>query len=555
MSKTMSRLAALTLSSVLTLASIVMLIPAKEVEAVDPAISTFFATAYVEESDTYNTKSQGDLWASCWSDDDYLYSSNGDGNGFTVKPNEINSTPSPGTAADIAMNRISGSTNNITGKTIAKGNSLGKVWDTSGSYNRKPTGMVCVDGNLYLAVQDLNKDFNDAPNASISKSTDKGVTWTFDTTSPMFSNYLFTTIMFLDYGKNNQNAIDSYVYAYGLDYNWRDSFNDRVEDPTKLFLARVPKTSIQDRSKWEFYTGTDSSGNTTWSNDIGLKTPVLQDDRRVYQSTRDPDSPSNMTVISQGSVVYNKPLNRYIYTSWTEYTFEFYEAPQPWGPWKHFLTKDYGGYPWSDTKNGGYATTIPSKFISTDGKTMYLQSNTFMGGTSNYNFSVRKLTVEPFVSTTPSNSKDSTNNLAITGDGTTPMDKVAHFGNVVYFNNGIRNENEDSWDQENKTTDWWGYTWKRAYNINRVVYTTGEMFSDGGWYSSGLKVQVRQNFNWVDVTGLSVTPNYPYNSTAGTNTTYTFTFDDTWGDGVRIMGTPGGSAYFTSIGELEVYYY
>ena len=37
---------------------------------------------------------------------------------------------------------------------------------------------------------------------------------------------------------------------------------------------------------------------------------------------------------------------------------------------------------------------IPSKFISEDGKTMYVQSNTFVGGTHKYAFNLRKLTVE-----------------------------------------------------------------------------------------------------------------------------------------------------------------
>lgn len=522
--------------------------------AVSPDGSTLFATAYAEESDTYDTTSQGDLWPSCWSSDGYLYAANGDGNGFTVKRNDVNSPPRPGTAPDIAVSRLSGSPGSITGETLAAGDELGRVWDPSGDYTRKPTGMVCVDGDLYLAIQDLAKDFNDAPNASISKSTDKGVTWTFDSSAPMFDDYVFTTIMFLDYGQDGANAIDGYVYAYGLDFNWRDSFDDTVEDPTKLYLARVPKTSILDRSTWEFFTGVDADGNPQWSSDIALKAPVLEDDRRIYQSTRDPDNPSDMTVISQGSVVYNQPLDRYLYTSWTEYTYEFYEAPEPWGPWRHFLTKDYGGYPWEDTKNGGYATTIPSKFVSADGKTMWVQSNTFVGGATNYNFSVRELLVEPFVETTPENARSETNNLAQTGEGTTPIDKVAHFGHVEYFNDGVKAQNEDSWDQENKTTDWWGYTWTRAYHLNRVVYTTGEMFFDGGWFSSDLRVQVRQDFAWVDVTGLTITPDYPYSSDAGTNETYTFAFDDTWGDGVRIVGVPGGSAFFTSIGELEAYY-
>ena len=116
--------------------------------------------------------------------------------------------------------------------------------------------MVSVGGVLYMAVQDLRRTqdglFDDAPAASIYKSTDKGRTWT-GTSEPMFKDYVFTTIMFLDYGKDNGNSPDGYVYAYGLDYNWRDSFSGRVTDPTNLYLARVPGNSVQDRSKWEFF--------------------------------------------------------------------------------------------------------------------------------------------------------------------------------------------------------------------------------------------------------------------------------------------------------------
>jgi len=67
-------------------------------------------------------------------------------------------------------------------------------------------------------------------------------------------------------------------------------------------------------------------------------------------------------------------------------------------------------------------------------------------------------------------------------------------------------------------------------------------------------VQVRQNFQWVDVKGLTVSPEYPYSSAAGTQTTYTFSFDPTWGDGIRIVGAPGGEHTFTSISQLTVTY-
>ena len=74
-----------------------------------------------------------------------------------------------------------------------------------------------------------------------------------------------------------------------------------------------------------------------------------------------------------------------------------------------------------------------------------------------------------------------------------------------------------------------------------------------GWFDD-IRVQVRQNFLWIDVKSLTVAPNYPDNARAGSNTTYTFSFADTWGDGVRIIGTPGGVSKYTSFAELEIYF-
>lgn len=532
--------------------------------------SAFFATAFVESSDSLDTKSDGDLWPACWADDDYLYTANGDGSGF-----------SDDLKADIVMNRIAGTPETgLRGERLAASDMVANIWDESGLYNRKPTGMVAVDGNgdgkdeLYVAVQDLRQGdhaFDDAPNASISSSTDYGKTWR-KTDKPMFTGHRFTTIFFLDYGQSQKHVRvlgsggAGYVYAYGLDNNWRDSFTDTVPDPTSLYLARVPRARIQDRAAWEFFSGIGADGEASWSADMDRREPVLRDERRVYPSLQG-DGARNMTVISQGSVVYNAPLDRYIYTSWTEYTFEFYEAPQPWGPWKLFMQKDFGAYPWfgrpadescPGPKNGGYATTIPAKFISADGKTMWVQSNWFvevMCGEPNYNFSLRKLTVTPYVPSTAANTPDPTKNLAITGEGTRPIEKCARFGHVAFYNDGVKEQSEDSFDRENKAWDFWGYTWTREYNLNHVVYTTGDMSPpDGGWFSGDLTVQVRRDFKWIDVTSFAISPDYPYNDTAGPNKTYTLTFDPVRGDGVRIIGRPGGDAKYTSIAELEVYF-
>jgi hypothetical protein len=515
--------------------------------------STFFSTVQLEPASSVDPFSNGDLWPAAWSDDGRLYLANGDGWGF--------GPTSPW--ADLVVNALDGHPNDggLKGVRLAAGAGVGSVWSDPERYNRKPTGMVSVDGVLYLAVQDLNRSgagsFNDAPAATILRSDDKGRSWNWDRQSPMFDDYVFTTIMFLDYGRDGvDNTFDEYLYAYGLDHNWRDSFSDTVPDPTELFLARVPKDGVQDRSRWEFYTG-DLAGRASWSapGDIDARQPVLVDERRLYTDTLYPVQPSDLSVLSQGSVVYNRPLDRYIYTSWTEYTFEFYEAPAPWGPWRRFLSHDFGLYPWSQNSFGGYGTVIPSKFIAEDGREMWVGSSTFMGGVQRYNFSLRRLLVTPYRFTIPAN-LPGPDNLALPEHARdpTPISRVSpRSGYLDGLRDGVRDTAEDSWSGERKAEDYWGYTWSRAYNLNTLVYTNGFVDEGGGWFED-LTVQVRQGFEWVDVMGLSITPEYEGGVDLAEFATFTITFDETWGDGVRIKGGPGGTGSFTSISELEVYY-
>ena len=352
--------------------------------------NNFVLNVEIEDTASYDVASDGDLWPAAWSDDGNLYTANGDGKGIG----------SDSAWVDIVVNKLTGHPENgdLRGERITSGNAVGTIWNDTSMYNRKPTGMLSEGGILYLAVQDLGKKgkntFNEAPSATIVRSNDKGKSWTWDKNRPMFDKHVFTTVFFLDYGQDGKNNVfDDYVYAYGLDSNWRDSFSDIVGDPVHVYLARIPKHGIQNRDTWEFYTG-DLEGNASWSapGDINAKRPVLTDTRRIYQDTTG-GGVHDLSVISQGSVVYNKPLDRYIYTSWTEFTFEFYEAPKPWGPWKLFVSKDFGRYKWTEKKYGGYGVVIPSKFISDDGRTMWMSSSTFAGGVKKYNYSMRKMTV------------------------------------------------------------------------------------------------------------------------------------------------------------------
>lgn len=498
-----------------------------------PPAGPFVGSAWVDDRSTYNFGgSDGDLWPSCWGDDDALYTANGDGKGLGP------------TFDDIVVNRVLGAPPNLSGQVLARSGAVSKIW-TAGRYNRKPTGMVCVDGAIYLAVQDLNTDFMDAPAATISVSRDHGKTWQFDAAKPMFDNHVMTTLWFVDYGKNNANAPDNYVYAYALDQNWR--FSSRVESPTKLWLARVPKDQIQNRAAWTYYAGNDASGQPRFAASIADRAPVLEDATKVYQKPYDPAFASNMTTLSQGGVVYDAPLHRYIYASWTEFTFELFEAPQPWGPWKKFLRRDYGVYPWFGDLNGGYATTIPSKFLSADGTSMWLQSNTFTGGQRNYSLSFRKMTLNPADYAAEAANAPSASPIP----GGTPVYRAAHAGPSLGLVNGNTTDSTDSWTGEEKSEDYWGETWSTPQTVNRVVYTAGKMFSNGGWFET-LRLQLRIKGEWRDAAASS-SPAYPTSAAAGPNKAYTFDVAPQAVDGVRVIGKPGGANTFTSAAEVAAF--
>src|SRR5258708_33064590 len=111
------------------------------------------------------------------------------------------------------------------------------------------------------------------------------------------------------------------------------------------------------------------NGSTpNWSSDITQKVAVLTETTLRYPVMFDTNPndqihcPQNQPVISQGGVVYDQPLQRYIYTSWACATHEFYDAPQPWGPWSRAASIDFGplqGYG-GQQNYGQYGTSIPS---------------------------------------------------------------------------------------------------------------------------------------------------------------------------------------------------
>jgi len=98
---------------------------------------------------------------------------------------------------------------------------------------------------------------------------------------------------------------------------------------------------------------------------------------------------------------------------------------------------------------------------------------------------------------------------------------------------------------------WAGVQFDVSATLTGVKFTEGKHFGDGGWFTSAPAVEVLVNGTWKEAAA-DVSPAYPDEKSHGASyETYTYTLaEPVVCDGVRIVGKPGGSAYFVSVGEI-----
>ena len=220
------------------------------------------------DTNTHSSTANGsDLWPTTWGSDGNVYTSWGDGGGFG------------GADAGLGFARVSGGPTSYVGANL---------WSRPRP-GGKSTGIVCVDGVLYAWINEQDGTW---PNVStgLGKSTNLGSSWTFSTSIWPNTTGSFRPFSFLQFGRDNAGARDSYVYSYG----------EKIRNPRDIFLARVPKSSIMTRSTYEFFAGLNSSGIPIWTTDVGQIEPVFSD----------PNSSSETSVL--GHVIYNPGIGRYI---------------------------------------------------------------------------------------------------------------------------------------------------------------------------------------------------------------------------------------------------
>jgi hypothetical protein len=249
-----------------------------------------------------------DNWPMTWSDDDNQYAMYGDGGGFGG--NNVYTDPN---RASFGVVRITGdydtyATPDSNGAPMGATNRYGGVAaECPSSIIGKSHGApISIGGVLYTWVT-YGSDEHGYTNFTLYKSLDKACNWTQ-------LNVAFTTDVrnpsstaddevayggFVQFGKDNQSAVDNYVYTVAINPVDTDDVL-YVHKPGKIILIRVPRTSIEVRSAYEFFAGLDSGGRPTWSKNAIDKAPIITE-------------PQGVGTFPQ--IVYVPELKRFVFTN------------------------------------------------------------------------------------------------------------------------------------------------------------------------------------------------------------------------------------------------
>jgi hypothetical protein len=298
-----------------------------------------------------------DLWPCTWARDGNEYCAWGDGGGFD--------------GDDDNVGRVSLGFARVSGIPLGDGSSgfVGKnVWgappyaENPATFGGKIVSMVSVDGIIY-AIGALWTEANTADPVrkgsegslvTLVWSRDLGKSWQI---APWSSPKLMGT--FLNFGRDNAGAIDSYVYIY-----YR-----REEDTTRLHLRRVAKDQLENDPATagitQYFAGVDRAGRAVWTSSESESQAIFHDQNNV-------DYPD---------VIYVATLNRYLMTVGHYRSGDFsdasigqfgiFDAPHPWGPWSTVAYYDDWGNYGPDIAGDFLGVHIPLKWVGPKGTTLW----------------------------------------------------------------------------------------------------------------------------------------------------------------------------------------
>jgi CubicO group peptidase (beta-lactamase class C family) len=285
-----------------------------------------------------------DNWPVTWADDDRLYTAYGDGRGFK---------PLTEKKLSLGLATVAGRPPHIKGANLR---STSAEQFGGGASGKKASGMLMIDGVLYMAVRN-------AGNSQIACSRDRGRSWTWSTWT-FSTSFGYPT--FVGFGKDYAGARDDFVYLVSHDAD------SAYKPADRMILARVPKARLMERAAYEVFGGLTAGGRPLWTRDLARRAAVFTHAGRCYRS----------------GISYCAALKRYLWVQIipgddTRFRggFGVYDAPEPWGPW----TTAYFTERWD--VGPGETASFPTKWMSDDGRTLWL---VFSGDDC---FSVRKATL------------------------------------------------------------------------------------------------------------------------------------------------------------------
>ncbi len=319
----------------------------------------------------YARYGHADTWYPSWAGDNNLYSPWTDGEVDGVKSSSI------GTDATTGQATISGD-DPLNLQISAIRTYKGSADPYGGRY---PCGSLVHKGIWYYGTYCLmDSDSNPGkglnwdilgPFVGFRCSTDLGQSWQ-DTphtpSNPLFSEpedpgktVRFGAPHFVDFGRDMQYSPDGKAYLVAHGSQEPDPLPRRANASwitgDQIYLARVAPSvaNINEASKYEFFGGHDRAGRPSWVTDFKRLKPLL-------------DWNNNCGSVS---ATYIEPLKKYLMcvtdgqNTISRFNTYILEADVLTGPWKLITyMKSFG--------EQGYFVNIPSKFISPDGKKMWL---------------------------------------------------------------------------------------------------------------------------------------------------------------------------------------
>ncbi len=312
-----------------------------------------------------------DTWYPSWASDGNLYSPWTDGEVNGVRCMSIGKNASTGSAkvaGDSPLGLQIADVSTYAGSPVPYG-------------GRYPCGSLVKDGVWYYGTYCLDDSDGDpgkglnwdilGPCVGFRHSNDLGKSWTetpHTPAAPLFGEparqdapVKMGAPHFVDFGRNLQHSPDGKAYLVGHGAE----ANDPKPRPANLswitgdqiYLARVEPSiaNINDLSKYEFFAGRDARNRVVW-------TPQFSKIRPIFEWN------NNAGCVT---MTYNAPLRRYLMciTDGVDTIGKFntyiLESESPTGPWRlvEYL-RAFG--------EQAYFVNISSKFISADGRTIWL---------------------------------------------------------------------------------------------------------------------------------------------------------------------------------------